>query len=84
MNGVLKSGYNVSVVAAAAGLPFAGVPCNAPGAVPSSIFYATATPVAFQASGTRSFATDARGTIWQNNTAAPPADPPAAPNVPVQ
>ena len=83
-NGVIKSGYIVNLLAAAGGLPFAGVACNAPGAVPSSVFYATAIPVTLNGTGTRSFATDARGTIWQNNTAAPPADPPAAPNVPVQ
>ena len=84
VNGVLKSGYNVTLLAAAGGLAFTGVPCNAPGAVPESIYYASAIPVTFNGTGTRSFATDARGTIFQNATATAPADPIGSPDTPVQ
>ena len=83
-NGVLKSGYNVTLSAAAGGLAFTGTACNAPGAVPESVYYAKAEPVTLQGTGTRSFATDARGTIFQNATATAPVDPIGSPDTPVQ
>ena len=84
VNGVVKSGYTVSLGPAAGGLAFTGVACNAPGVVPRSIFYTTAVPLTLRITGTRSFATDARGTIWQNTTAVAPADPLGPPDTPVQ
>lgn len=46
-------------------------------------WYATATPQTFGASGTRSFATNARGVIWQVNAPEPPGEPFGAPAVEV-
>ena len=84
VNTVLKSGYNVALLPAAGGLPFTGTACNSPATVPESIFYAIAEPVTLQGTGTRSFATDARGTIFQNATMTAPADPIGSPDTPVQ
>jgi type IV pilus assembly protein PilA len=83
-NAVLKSGYNVSLGKSAGGLAFTGVACNAPGAVPESVYYAKAEPVTLNGTGTRSFATDARGTIFQNATKVAPVDPIGSPDTPVQ
>ena len=84
VNSVMKSGYYVNLLPAMGGLPFTGTPCNTPGTPPESIYYATAEPVTLQGTGTRAFATDARGTIFQNATATPPVDPIGSPDTPVQ
>ena len=79
-----KSGYVVELAAATGGLAFAGTACNAPTAAPESVYYASAIPVTFNGTGTRSFATDVRGTIFQNTTAAAPAEPIGSTETPVQ
>ena len=48
--------------------------CNAPAAIPSSEYFANADPVTLNGTGTRYFATDTRGTIFQD-TAATIANP---------
>ena len=80
MNDVVKSGYRVRLEADAGGMPAGGHPigdattsCNA--SAPWSSYYGSATPVTFNGTGTRSFATDARGTIYYSSTAAAPANP---------
>jgi hypothetical protein len=42
--------------------------CNGSGADAMSGYFALADPVTFNTSGTRHFATDTRGTIFQDNT----------------
>lgn len=47
-------------------------------------FYATATPLKFNATGTRSFATNQDVTVWWISSAAAPTEPFGAPAIPVQ
>jgi len=66
-----KSGYNLTMTAGAAGTG----PNDCVGRPTNSGFYATAVPMTFGSTGTRSFAMSAGNTIWQNTTAAPPPEP---------
>jgi type IV pilus assembly protein PilA len=87
VNDVVKSGYTVNLLPATGGLAFTGTACNAPTAAPESVYYASAEPVTFNGTGTRSFATDVRGTIFQAATAtaaAPIAEPITSAATPVQ
>jgi type IV pilus assembly protein PilA len=61
----VKSGYNVSLTFAAASL--AG-PADCNGIPTTTDFYWSAIPVSPARTGTRSFAADAIGTIWQDGT----------------
>ena len=76
VNGVTKSGYTVTLVKSAAAIPIGSIAatCNAPAAIPQSEYFATANPVTLNGTGTRYFATDTRGTIFQD-TVATIADP---------
>jgi type IV pilus assembly protein PilA len=69
---VVKSGYTVNLAAAtdpmAATVTVASLTCNASSADAVSGYFATADPVTFGSSGTRHFATDTRGTIFQDTT----------------
>jgi type IV pilus assembly protein PilA len=71
-NAVTKSGYVITLAAATA--PAAAVvtvkanTCNASGADAMSGYYITGEPATFGSSGTRHFATDTRGTIFQDTT----------------
>src|SRR5262245_28173341 len=68
---VVKSGYTVQLA-----LPITSSPIPAPpaGCTATDVgYYATATPLS-PSTGTRAFATDEQGTIWQNN-AKPPVLP---------
>ena len=56
--------------------------CNA--TAPWSSYYGSAVPVTFNATGTRSFATDARGTIFYAVAAVAPANPLTSSMTPVQ
>jgi type IV pilus assembly protein PilA len=76
-----KSGYNFTLVDVGAGGPGPN-DCN--GTATATAYYSTATPMTFGTTGTRSFATDAGNTIWQNNTAVAPVQPFAAPDTPIQ
>lgn len=69
-----KSGYNFTLGAAAANTP-GPADCLPAANVTLSAYYATGIPQTFGTTGTRSFAVDAGNTIYQNNTAAAPADP---------
>jgi len=82
VNNVIKSGYYVNLEQATGGAAFTGTVCNA--SSPESIYYARAEPVTHNSSGTRSFATDVRGTIFQNGTGTAPAEPIASTETPVQ
>jgi len=89
INDVVKSGYRVRLEADAGGTPAGGQPvgdvttsCNA--TAPWSAYYGSAIPVTFNATGTRSFATDARGTIFYVAAAVAPVNPLTTLMTPVQ
>ena len=80
VNGVVKSGYRIRLEVDAGGTPVGGTPigdattsCNA--TAPWSSYYGSAVPVTFNGTGTRSFATDSRGTIFYAVASAAPANP---------
>jgi type IV pilus assembly protein PilA len=76
-NGVTKSGYNVSIaVDAASGVQAIGgtTVCGNTVTQPQSSYVGSANPVTPGGTGTRYFASDTRGTIWQD-TAGPIANP---------
>jgi len=78
-----KSGFTVTMVQSSVGTPIPGVlpmGCTAT----TTNYYATARPLKLGSTGTRSFATTEQGTIFYNNTAAPPADPIPAAATPIQ
>lgn len=72
----LKAGYLFSI-GPGADAAAAENDCN--GTATQSTFYATAVPQTFGQTGSRSFALNARGTIWQVYAAAPPPEPFGAP-----
>jgi prepilin-type N-terminal cleavage/methylation domain-containing protein len=68
-----KSGYTITMTAGASNvvLPSQSAGCVASG----SSYVATAVPISTGSSGTRGFATDEGGAIWQDVTGAAPAQP---------
>lgn len=70
-NGIRKSGYVLSIArsGAAGTVDVVTVTCNASGAVPATAYHASADPVGSN-NGARYFATDKRGTIYQDQSAA--------------
>ena len=72
-NGVIKSGYTVTMAAdATAGttaMASAQPTCNVAAGVPTSSYFASAAPVTPGGTGTRYFATDTRGTIFYSAAA---------------
>ncbi len=66
-----KSGYDFSLSAGAAAAALQDCKARATNAG----YYATAVPVAFGVTGTRTFAVNAGGAIWQSSTAAVPGEP---------
>jgi prepilin-type N-terminal cleavage/methylation domain-containing protein len=79
---VLKSGFIVTMVPAAAAL---AIPLPAAGCVGTTTnYYVTAVPLKFGSTGTRSFATTEQATIFYTNTATAPVDPIPAGTSPVQ
>ena len=86
-NLVVKSGYKVSIAADAGAQNIGGTTvCGNAVTQPVSSYWADAVPVTPGGTGTRYFATDTRGTIWQDATAAIVAKPivQTATTVPVQ
>jgi type IV pilus assembly protein PilA len=79
VNDVVKSGYKVNLAADATPgvttIGTAATACNGPTNDPMSSFYASAIPQPLGGTGTRSFATDTRGTLFYTTTAAAPANP---------
>jgi prepilin-type N-terminal cleavage/methylation domain-containing protein len=85
--GVLKSGYNVTLAAGNGAVVAAAIPCNDTTAWAVSTYYSKAEPQTLNGTGTRAFASDTRGTIFQLvNSATAPADAAGgiATGVPVQ
>src|SRR5689334_2223670 len=82
--GVLKSGYKVTLAAASGAVDSTATPCNGTFTMKSA-YYAKAEPATLNGTGTRAFATDVRGTIFQKaNSATADADPIASTATPVQ
>ena len=73
-NGVTKSGYNVTMAkdGASGTVDMATATCNASVGTPASSYWAKADPLTPGGSGTRYFATDTRGTIFQSTAATLP------------
>lgn len=69
---VVKSGYTVTLVPGLGNAPLAAPPAGCTGT--GTNYYASATPLS-AATGTRGFATDEPGTIWQDITGAAPGQP---------
>jgi prepilin-type N-terminal cleavage/methylation domain-containing protein len=73
VNGVTKTNYIITLAAgtdpASSVVTVMADTCNASAADAVSNYYATADPVAHGTSGTRWFATDTRGTIFQDTSA---------------
>ena len=71
INGVVKSGYTVTLAAGAgsAAVTTAASTCNASGAAAVSVYFAKSDPQTLNGTGTRFFATDTRGTIFQDTAA---------------
>jgi type IV pilus assembly protein PilA len=79
---VLKSGFIVTMVPAAAALT---IPFPAAGCVGTTTnYYVTAVPLKFGSTGTRSFATTDQATIFYTNTAVAPIDPIPSGALPIQ
>jgi len=68
---VVKSSYTVRMAPGMANMPLGALPAGCTGT--GTNYYATAAPLS-GSTGSRAFATDEQGTIWQNN-AAPPLGP---------
>ena len=80
VNGVIKSGYAVTVATdgTAGGstvVMTAASTCNVAAADAVASFYAAATPVSVGTTGQRAFATDVRGTIFYANNGVAPVNP---------
>src|ERR1051326_2747434 len=71
-NPVVKSGYSVALAAGAGAAAIPGPPAGCTG--PQTNYYATAAPLTLGSTGSRSFSTNAQGTIFFNNTATPPTE----------
>ena len=79
---VAKSGFTVTMVQASTGAAIPAPPAGCTGTTTN--YYATARPLSFGSTGTRSFATTEQGTIFYTSTAVPPADPIPAAATPIQ
>jgi len=79
---VTKSGFNVTMAQAAAGAAIPAPPAGCTGTTTN--YYATAVPLSFGSTGTRSFATNEQGTIFYTSTGVAPPDPIPAAATPIQ
>jgi type IV pilus assembly protein PilA len=79
---VAKSGFTVTLAAAAAGTVIPALPAGCVGTTTN--YYATAIPLKFGSTGTRSFASTEQGTIFYTSTAVAPVDPIPAAATPIQ
>ncbi len=70
---VQKTGYNVTMTVGLGNLVLPSPPPGCTG--PGTTYYATAVPLNVGTTGTRGFATDEPGTIWQDTTGAAPLQP---------
>jgi prepilin-type N-terminal cleavage/methylation domain-containing protein len=70
---VQKSGYEMTMAAASNSVALTATDCNQNTTI--SNYYATAVPLNQCTTGTRGFATDAGGTVWQDTSGAAPTIP---------
>jgi len=75
-----KSGFDFVLVAGLNNAPWAGTDCNGTAGNIGSTYYGTATPVTAGSTGSRAFASNQAGTIWQETNCggggcAAPAEP---------
>ena len=86
VNGVIKSGYTIDIAAEAgsAVVTVAAKTCNASANDAVSSYWGASTPVTVGSTGQRSFATDTRSTLFQDQTGAAFANPIPAGATPVQ
>ncbi len=68
LNGVIKSGYTVGIAPGVGVVAVLAAAATCNGTASASTYHATATPVTVGSTGTRAFATDNSGTIYQNFT----------------
>jgi len=69
-----KSGYTVTLAGGAGSVALTAADCN--GTVGNSAYYATAVPITPGTTGSRGFATDAGGSVWQDSAAGGATAPP--------
>ncbi len=69
-----KSGYGVTL-GPGVGAPLIATDCTAAGNVVNTNFYASAVPLSLDTSGSRAFATNAGGAVWQDTSGTAPAEP---------
>jgi len=76
-NGVAKSGYTVTIAkdGASGTQDMSVTACVTPGTTVASSYFAKAVPVTVGGTGTRSFASDTRGTLFQDPAGGDPANP---------
>ena len=77
----LRDGYSFTV-AVGANASVGPTDCN--GTPTQSSYYASATPLTFGTTGTRSFAMNVSHTIWQLTGGMAPTEPFVAPAIPIQ
>jgi prepilin-type N-terminal cleavage/methylation domain-containing protein len=70
-NGVVKSGYTLNVVAGTGAIAVLAAASTCNGTASQSTYHATADPATKGQTGTRSFATNNSGTIYQDFSGAP-------------
>ena len=70
---VVKSGYSVTLIAGVGNTPLAAPPAGCTGT--GTNYYGSATPLVVGGTGTRAFATDEPGTIWQDLSGTAPPQP---------
>jgi prepilin-type N-terminal cleavage/methylation domain-containing protein len=84
-NATVKSGYTVTLAAGSGSQAVSASTATCNGTASRSAYYASAAPQTLNGTGTRAFATDTRGTIFQAvNTATPPINPIPSASTPVQ
>jgi len=69
-----KSGYRVTM-GAGAGYALTATDCTAAANVVNSNYYASGVPLHIGTSGSRAFATNAGGTVWQDTSGTAPGEP---------
>jgi prepilin-type N-terminal cleavage/methylation domain-containing protein len=83
VNAVQKSGYRLTLTPSATSVTSGLTPCSGSFTMVST-YYAKAEPITLNGTGTRAFATDVRGTIFQKtNSATADADPIPSTAIPI-
>ena len=70
---VQKTGYTITMAAGAGAVALASIDCNTNLTITN--YYGSATPLNQGTTGTRAFATNAGGTVWQDSAGTAPPEP---------